>query len=291
MNRTFIRIVGPICALLVAALWVGFTPISAQTPGAWKTLFNGKDFTGWTVPAGGGGRGGGRAGAPAATPNQPPPPPPAPPSTNPEERGWKVENGVISSAPAAAGQRTGSLATLDKFKDLEVEFDFMLAEAGTKCTPKLGDKQANLSEDRTCTFNSGFSFRNGYQLNLGRREAGEYIGIVVHRTVPEAIRNNVDWLSTGDCGAKNNTYLQDCDQFPMIRKKEDWNHVRVTFKGTHLQVWLNNKQIVDVKDDPTDPAEATWKEAAPIWFQNPPAGESGGFAGTVKYKNIRAREI
>jgi hypothetical protein len=273
-----------VCAALVttASFVLSSQPTSAQATGSWKPIFNGKDFSGWTIMAGGGrGRAGGA----------PPAEPPAPPSTNPEERGWKIENGVITSAPAAAGQRTGSLATVDKYKDVEIELDFKLDEAGAKCTPKLGDKQANLSEDRTCTFNSGIYLRTGYQLNLGRREAGEYIGIVVHRTVPEAIRGNVAWLSTGDCGAKNNTYLQDCDQFPMVRKKADWNHLRISFKGPHLQVWLNDKQIVDVKDDPTDPAEAAWKEAAPIWFQNPPAGESGGFAGTVKYRNVRAREI
>jgi 3-keto-disaccharide hydrolase len=250
-------------------------PAIVQSQRDWRPLFNGKDLTGWTVLAGG------RRGEP----------PVVPPSTNPEERGWKVENGAITSVPLAAGQRGGSLATIDKFKDVELEFDFMLAEAGTKCTPTLGEKQANLSEDKTCTFNSGVSFRNGYQLNLGRREAGEYIGIVVHRTVPEAIRGNVDWLSTGDCGAKNNIYLQDCDQFPMIRKKGDWNHIRLSFKGTHLQVWLNDTQIVDVVDDPTDSAEAGWKEAAPISFQWPSPGESGGFAGSVKYKNIHVREL
>ena len=260
----------------------------AQSQGNWKPLFNGKDLTGWTVLAGGG-RGGRGPAAPGQTP-APPAAPPAAPSTNPEDRGWKVENGVITSAPPAAGQRQGSLATTDKFKDFELELDFMLAEAGTKCTPKLGEKQANLSEDKTCTFNSGISFRNGYQLNLGRREAGEYIGIVVHRAVPEAIRTNVDWLSSGDCGGKRG-YLEDCDQFPMLRKKGDWNHVRISFKGPHLQVWLNGKQISDVTDDPTDPAEASWKEAAPLSFQWPPAGESGGFAGTVKYKNVRAREL
>jgi hypothetical protein len=114
---------------------------------------------------------------------------------------------------------------------------------------------------------------------------------VVHREVPFAIRTNVAWLSSGDCGAKNNTYLQDCEQFPALRKKGDWNHIRLSFKGTKLQAWLNNKQIVDVTDDPTDPAEANWKEAGPISFQYPPAGESGGFAGTVKFKNLRVREL
>jgi Domain of Unknown Function (DUF1080) len=270
---------------IAGTLFVGASTLSVQAAGDWKPLFNGKDLTGWTILAGGGGRG--RAGG---APGQTPTTPPAPPSNNPTDRGWKVENGVITSVPPAEGQRSGSLATVDKFKDVELEFDFMLAEAGTNCTPKLDDKQANLSEDKTCTFNSGVTLRNAYQLNLGRREAGEYIGIVVHRTVPQAIRGNVDWLSSGDCGSKPG-YLQDCEQFPMIRKKGDWNHVRIMFQGTHLQAWLNEKLICDVTDDPTDPAEATWKEAAPITFQWPPAGESGGFAGNVKYKNIRAREL
>lgn len=248
-----------------------------QAQGAWKTLFNGKDLSGWVVLAGAG-----RAGAP---------PPTTPPSMNLTDRGWKVENGVITSTPAAAGQRTASLSTADSYKDFELEFDFMLSEAGTKCSEKLGDKQANLSEDKTCTFNSGVQFRSGYQLNLGRREAGEYIGVVVHRQVPFAIRGNVAWLSTGDCGAKNNTYLQDCSQFKELRKKGDWNTVRLSFKGAHLQAWLNGTQITDLMDNVTDPAEASWKEAGPIYFQFPPAGESGGFAGTVKYRNIRIRTL
>jgi hypothetical protein len=259
-------------ALLAASLSTMASTLSAQSPGPWKTLFNGKDFTGWTILA---------SGARAASP---------PLSTNPADRNWKVEDAVISSVPPAAGQRGGSLATVDTFKDVELEFDFLLAEAGTKCTPRLGDTQANLSEDRTCAFNSGVYLRTGYQLNLGRREAGEYIGIVVHRTGPEAIRGNVDWLSSGDCGGTRG-YLEDCDQFPAIRKKGEWNHIRITFKGPHLQAWLNGRQIVDVVDDPTDLAEASWKEAAPIWFQFPPAGESGGFAGSVKLRNIRARAI
>jgi len=288
MTSLFSRATAAICmAVLMFVLGTSFggAPIlRAQSPGKWKELFNGKDLTGWQAIGGGGRRGG----APPA--GQAPATPPAPPSTKLEDRGWKVENGVISSAPPAEGQRQASLATADSYKDVELEFDFMLAEAGTKCTPKLGDKQVNLSEDKTCTFNSGVSLRNGYQLNLGRREAGEYIGIVVHRTEAQAIRGNVDWLSSGDCGGKPG-YLEDCDKFPMIRKKGDWNHVRISFKGPHLQVWLNGKQICDVTDNPTDPAEANWKEAAPITFQWPPAGESGGFAGTVKYKNIRAREL
>lgn len=276
---TSLALLGCAAAFVISAV---SAPLLAQ--GAWKQLFNGKDFTGWTVPAGGG-----RAGTP---------PPATPPSTNPAERGWTIENGVISSgAPIPGGGRGGGLATVEKVKDFELELDYKLDEApNTECTPALGEKlnrsgqmakEQNMSRDDSCRFNSGISFRSGYQLNLGRREAGEYVGVVVHRQVPFAIRGNVAWLSTGDCGAKNDTYLQDCSQFPEIRKKGDWNHIRLTFQGTRLQVWLNGTQITDVTDDPTNPAEASWKEAGPISFQSP--GEGGGFPGKVQYRNLRVR--
>jgi hypothetical protein len=280
--------------------------------GAWKQLFNGKDFTGWTVGGGqangfgsaaraagaGGGGGGARAGA--QTPPGAPATPPAPLSTNPAERGWAIENGVITSAPVAGGGRGGTLTTTDKFKDFELELDYKLDEApNVECTPKLGEKinarsgqmaqEQNLSKDGACVANSGIYFRSGYQLNLGRREAGEYVGVVMHRVIPgESIRGNVDWLSTGDCGAKNHVYLQDCSQFPEIRKKNDWNHLRVMFKGDRLQIWMNDKQITDVTDKPM-PGEESWVDPAPISFQ--PFGESGGFTGKVQFRNLRIREL
>jgi hypothetical protein len=279
-------------------------PLVAQ--GAWKQLFNGKDFTGWTIGggqgngfgtaarAGGGGNRGGGGNAPAA--------PATPPSTNPADRGWAIENGVITSAPVPGGGRGGTLTTVEKFHDFELELDYKLDEKpgiDSACTPKLGEKmnarsgqmapEQNLSTDAACVANSGIYFRNGYQLNLGRREAGEYVGVVMHRVIPgEAIRGNVDWLSTGDCGAKNHTYLQDCSQFPEIRKKNDWNHVRISFKGDRLQVWLNDKQITDVMDKPMA-GEESWVEPAPISFQ--PFGESGGFEGKVQFRNIRVRTL
>jgi hypothetical protein len=239
------------------------TAIGAQSPGPWKPLFNGKDLSGWTVAAGRGGSGAApaTAGAPA----------PATPT-------WKVDGGVLVGGEG--GGRSGGLVSDEQFKDFELELDFMLAEHGTQCSAELvGPEQANASTEKTCLYNSGVSFRTGYQVNLGRREAGEFIGIVVHRKAPGAIRGNVLWLSTGD------------EKFPNLRKKEDWNHLQISAKGPHMTVSLNGKKICDITDDPTDPAEAKWKEAGPISLQWPPAGESGGFAGYVKYKNIRIRQL
>jgi hypothetical protein len=248
-------------AALVASLAFVSTP-SAQSPGAWKPLFNGKDLTGWTVAAGRG-----RGGAPSGASDAAAPPPAS----------WTVDNGVLVGGQ---GGGRGSLVSNDQFKDFELELEFMLAEHGTQCSAELvGPEQANASADKSCLYNSGISFRTGYQVNIGRREAGEFIGIVVHRKSPQAIRGNVLWLDRGD------------DKFPGLRKKEQWNQLRISAKGPHLTVALNGKQICDVNDDPADPAEAKWKEAGPISIQWPPAGESGGFSGFVKYRNIRIREL
>src|SRR5438874_2247393 len=48
-----------------------FVLMASQSAEPWKPLFNGKDFTGWTVPV--------RSG----------------PSLSPAEAGWKIENGII----------------------------------------------------------------------------------------------------------------------------------------------------------------------------------------------------
>jgi hypothetical protein len=182
---------------------------------------------------------------------------------------WKVEDGVLVGGQAEPGQKGSSLVSKDQYKDFELELDFMIAEQ-----PSAPDGTCE-----KCTYNSGVYLRTGYQVNIGRREAGEFVGVVVHRVHPKAIRGNVLWLDTGD------------EKFPGLRKKGEWNHLQISFKGPRLQVSLNGKQISDVTDNPTDPAEASWKEAGPIRIQWPPAGEAGGFAGFVKYRNIRIRQL
>ena len=251
MNSTISRVCVSIAAA-VSMLAVTIV-VSAQGPGEWQPLFNGKDLSGWTIAAG---RGGAAASATGTTP------PPA----------WKVENGVLIGGQGVRG----SLVTVGQYKDFELELDFMLAEHGTECSAELGPKEENTSKDPTCLYNSGITFRTGYQLNIGRREAGEFIGIVVHRQAPGAIRGNVLWLDKGDA------------KFPGLRKKQDWNTLRISANGPHLQVFLNGTKICDVTDNPTDPAEAKWKEAGPITVQSP---YTPGFEGFVKYRNIRIRQL
>src|SRR6185436_8837650 len=132
----------------IATLLCFVLPASLQSAEPWKPLFNGKDLIGWTVAERGGD-----------------------PSLSPADAGWKMENGIIVGGQAGPGQKGGSLVSLARFKDFELEVDFMLAEQ-----PAAPDGSCT-----TCTYNSGVYLRTGYQVNFGRREAGEFIGVVVHR--------------------------------------------------------------------------------------------------------------
>ena len=178
MNSTARRLGASIglVALLVAVFLATSPAVSAQ--GDWKVLFDGKNLDSFNIAAGG------RRG-------QPPPAADAPP-------GWHVENGVVIGGEQKPGERSGALQTKEKYYDFELELDWMLGELpNVKCSEDLGPKEENLSESG-CLGNSGISYRSGYQLNIGRREGGEYVGLVIHRVDPKAIRGNILWLSHGD---------------------------------------------------------------------------------------------
>ena len=239
--------------LLLVAVFVATSPaVSAQGP--WKVLFDGKNLDSFNIAAGG------RRGAP-------PPPADAPP-------GWHIENGIVIGGEQKPGERSGALQTKEKYYDFELELDWMLGEVpNVKCSEELGPKEENLS-DSACLGNSGVSYRSGYQLNIGRREGGEYVGLVIHRVDPKAIRGNILWLSHGD------------KAFPNLRKKGDWNTLRIAVKGDQHQAWMNGTKIVDVMDKSTLEGEAAWREPQVISIQMPyTAGVN------IKYRNIRVRTL
>ncbi len=142
-----------------------------------------------------------------------------------------------------------------------------------KCSEELGPKEENLS-DSACLGNSGVSYRSGYQLNIGRREGGEYVGLVIHREDPKAIRGNILWLSHGD------------KAFANLRKKGDWNTLRIAVKGDKHEAWMNGTKIVDVTDKSTLPAKPPGASRSRSTIQMP---YTPGV--TAKFRNIRIRTL
>jgi hypothetical protein len=163
---------------------------------------------------------------------------------------WKVEDGIIVGGQDRDPKKSGLLATKDAFKDFELELEFMIDEHGK--------------------YNSGIYLRNdrktagrtGYQVNIGRGAAEEYCG---------GIFTN-QWLSKGD-------------EKDVIRKKLEWNKLRIVAQGPHIVVDLNGSRVADFTDP--KPPEKFLQEGV-IGLQTYGAE---GHAGWVKFRNIRIKKL
>jgi len=162
---------------------------------------------------------------------------------------WRVEDGVIVGGQDGDPKRSGVLMTTRSFKDFDLQLSFMIDEHGK--------------------YNSGVYLRNapgkasrrGYQVNIGRGAAGEYVGLYLNK-----------WLSKGD-------------EHDKIRKPLKWNKLRIRAIGGHIQVWLNDQKIVDYHDP--NPA-AHLIASGTLAFQTYGAQ---GHAGWVKFKDISIAEL
>jgi hypothetical protein len=162
---------------------------------------------------------------------------------------WRVEQGVIVGGQDGDPKRSGMLATREQFKDFELELEFMIDEHGKY------NSGVYLRND------PGVAGRTGYQVNIGRAAAEEYIGIYTDR-----------WLAKGD-------------EDDSIRKKLDWNKLQIHAKGPHIKVRLNGVEIVNFVD-PNPPGR--FLEPGVIGFQTYGAE---GHAGWLKFRNLRIREL
>jgi len=163
---------------------------------------------------------------------------------------WRVEDGIIVGGQDGDPKKSGLLCTKDSFKDFELKLDFMIDEHGK--------------------YNSGVYLRNnpntaarsGYQVNIGRGEAGEFCaGIYTDK-----------WLAKGD-------------EKDTIRKKLEWNTMKILAQGPHIVVDLNGQRVADFTDD-NPPAK--FLQSGVIGLQTYGAE---GHAGWVKFRNIKIRQI
>ena len=162
---------------------------------------------------------------------------------------WRAEDGMIVGGQDGDPRRSGILLTKKSYQDFDLELEFLIDEHGK--------------------YNSGVYLRHGpgarrqrgYQVNIGRGAAEEYVGL-----------HYKEWLDKGD-------------EKDEIRKPREWNHLRIRAVGAHIQVWLNTKQIVDYTDPDPQP-----EHIAPgvLGFQTYGAE---GHAGFVKFRNLRITDL
>ena len=163
---------------------------------------------------------------------------------------WKAEDGIIVGGQFGDPRKSGLLTTAESFTEFELELDFMIDEHGK--------------------YNSGVYLRNipgrggrtGYQVNIGRGAAAEYCaGIFTDR-----------WLARGD-------------EEDIIRKKLDWNTLRIVAQRGHIIVDFNGVNVADYIDPAPD---EKFLQPGVLGFQTYGAD---GHAGWVKFRNLRIRPL
>jgi len=146
----------------------------------WELLFNGNDFTGW--------RGVNKKSFPS--------------------KGWRVKEGTITCTVESGG----SIITLEKYGNFELEWDWKLVTPGA---------------------NSGLK----YFVNERKKDKGGYGFGVEYQMLdnPEHNRNSI--------GAAYDLY----PAFPGTKpnKLGEWNHSRVVSLNGKVEHWLNGKKILE----------------------------------------------
>lgn len=136
------------------------------------------------------------------------------------EKGWDINNGILSVVAAAGGESTngGDIITTDKYTDFELEVDYMITEGA----------------------NSGIKYFVDPELNKG---AGSAIGceyqILDDNKHPDA--------KLGVKGNRTNAGLYDLIAPVNLRffGVGLWNRARIVVKGNHVEHWLNNQKVVE----------------------------------------------
>ena len=162
---------------------------------------------------------------------------------------WKVVGGRIVGGQFGDSRKSGLLMTEQAFRDFDLELEFKIDEHGKY---NSGVYLRHVAGERR---------RRGYQINIGRAAAEEYIGLYTDR-----------WLAKGD----------EMDRF---RKVLEWNHLRIRAVGPHIEVWLNGQSIVDFRDPNAAPG---FLEPVVIAFQTYGAE---GHAGWVEFRSISIRVL
>jgi hypothetical protein len=162
---------------------------------------------------------------------------------------WRVTKGELVTGQGGDPKRWGMLQTKSKYRDFELKLDFKIDEYGK--------------------YNSGVYLRQPtergvgrpYQVNIGRGVAGEPVGLHLD-----------DWLAKGD-------------EHDKIRRALKWNSLRIRIVESHIEVWLNGKQIVDFTHENPKPYLL---KAGPIALQTYGAE---GHSGWVRFRNMQLKDL
>jgi hypothetical protein len=238
----------------LAFLAIGLAANAEAPPSGFVALFNGKDLTGWKVPAGDNGH-------------------------------WKVVDGLIDyDARSESKVADKSLWTDKSFKDFVLRADWRLKTEPGFMNPRVKQIQPDGShkkkpdgKDDDLTLedvDSGIYLRgtSKAQINMWMWPvgSGEVYGYRTDPKVPPAVRAGVTPKKNAD------------------KPRGEWNTFEITMKGDRLTVVLNGEEVISKAQLPDVPV------VGPIALQHHGSMKDGKWTGPpslVQFRNIYVKEL
>lgn len=226
------KIYFPICLVLLTGMLLGFTVIETRKdkkPGKWESLIQDGSTAGWHT------------------------------YLNKSPVGWKVENGILSTAG-----KQGDIVTDKIYKNFELSLEWKIEAKG----------------------NSGV-FINVVEDPKNKRmyETGPEFQIIDDLNYPQELTPSQKTGSLSDVIPPNGT---------KVKNIGEWNHTRILVNNGHVEHWLNGKKILSYELGSTALKEQIANSKfAKLPYAQATEGRIGlqDHGGPVFYKNIKIRTL
>lgn len=146
------------------------------------------------------------------------------------EKGWKIEDGVLSVLPSDGGESTngGDIVTTEKYANFILEVDFQLSEGANSGIKYFVDTELNQG--------AGSSIGCEFQILDDRKHPDAKMGVNGNRTLGSLYDLITANGKEFNPHLPNNKYVNGFDQ---------WNRARVEVKGNHVIHYLNGIKVVE----------------------------------------------
>lgn len=167
------------------------------------------------------------------------------------KQSWEAVDGVL----ACTGQGAGWLSTIKEYGDFELELEFWLPPAGNSGVFLRAPREGNPAY-------------NGLEIQVLDDQSDKY----------EDLRPEQFTGSVYDVVAASQH---------VTKPAGEWNTMKIVYRGPHITVTLNDKQVVDADLDKYPDKDATHpglkRKRGYIGLQN--------HSSVVQYRNIRLKEL
>jgi hypothetical protein len=256
MKNAFTSFLGRSCAVLSL---IALSSLSTARADDGKSIFNGKDLTGWTG----------------------------------QMEFWSVQDGAITGHTTADHMvKENTFLIWDgKVSDFELTFKYKLTDADGKSV-KFGNSGVQY---RSKVVKPEYSVVAGYQADMetGKTYSGILYeekgrGILAKRGEKVVIKEGEKEVTDAKGKTKKGPNIEvvgsvgNSDEIQAAIHMGDWNEYKIVAKGNHLQHFINGKQTIDVVDETAVGAKSG---VLALQLHKGPTGM------TVQFKDMMLKEL